>query len=242
MNAKTLLFIPFIALISFSPAPVYAAEAGMSDMGGMGEMFAHPFWSHMGIPDKPGEVDMRLLGYRSRLDGVAGGDFGLHLEAGLLPGLGIHLRSDGIYNSPDSEIMVMYSFLHDSDLNNGISVFGEAEIPTGTGSDVTTQGVVGVGGRLTAGQVVVWDGDVHYNPKKKMAEYESSFVFRMNSKIYPIVEANGHASREMKTLYVLPAVKFMINAGSALGLGVRIPAVKDREYDSRAELTYDFWF
>jgi hypothetical protein len=242
MSTKGLLLLFCIALFFVCTTPVYAADASAMDMGSMGDMFAHPFWVHMGVPDKPGEVDMRILGYRSRLEGMASGDFGLHLEAGLLPGLGIHIRADGIYNEPDGEIMLMYSFLHDSEMNNGISVFGEAEIPTGAGGDVTTQYVFGLSGRLTAGQVVVWDGNLHYNPKEKMYEYESSFVFRMSSKIYPLVEANGHSSNEMATLYVLPGVKFKINDSSALGLGVRIPALHDKEYDSRAELTYDFWF
>jgi hypothetical protein len=242
MNYKAFLLFLFMAFLSMSPSSVRADDAGGMDMGNMGEMFAHPFWAHMGIPDKPGEIDMRILGYRSRLEGMSSGDFGLHLEAGLLPGLGIHLRSDGIYTEQTSEAMVMYSPFHDADLQNGVSVFGEAEFPTGGGSTVTTQGVVGLGGRLTAGQVMVWDGDVHYNPTEKMFEYESSFVFRMSEKIYPVVEANGHSSPEMATLYVLPALKFMINSGSALGFGVRIATEQNEEYESRAELTYDFWF
>ena len=242
MNSKVLIPFLVLAFTSFYTAPAFATDAGGMDMGTTSDMFAHPFWVHMGVPDKPGEVDIRLLGYRYRFHGFAGGDFGLHLEAGLLPGLGIHIRADGIYNEPDGEIMLMYSFLHDSEMNNGISVFGEAEIPTGAGGDVTTQYVFGLSGRLTAGQVVVWDGNLHYNPKEKMYEYESSFVFRMSSKIYPLVEAKGHSSPDMATLSVLPGVKFKINDSSALGLGVRIPVLDDKEYDSRAELTYDFWF
>ncbi len=108
--------------------PLAAQE---NDESKMTDMFVHPFLAHMALPDKPGEMSLRLTAFQQRIGSTVGQDLVVHIEAGLLPGLGLHIRSDGIKTSPYSEVMVMYSFLHDATYTNGLSVFGQVSIPTG---------------------------------------------------------------------------------------------------------------
>lgn len=75
------------------------ASAALSHAGG-GEMamghhaMAHPFFAHMGIPDGPGEANVRLTALWRVGHEESGADGGLHIEAGLLPRWGFHFRSD----------------------------------------------------------------------------------------------------------------------------------------------------
>lgn len=73
------------------------------------DVFVHPFFSHMALADPVGAVSFRFTGMERREGETVGGDVGLHIEAGLLPRLGIHLRSDGIKSERFSEVMVMYN-------------------------------------------------------------------------------------------------------------------------------------
>lgn len=45
-------------------------------------------------------MSLRLTAFQQRQDFTVGQDLGVHIEAGLLPNLGLHIRSDGIKTSP----------------------------------------------------------------------------------------------------------------------------------------------
>jgi len=233
---SVLLILPFTTLQAQTMSNEDMAGSGMADM------FVHPFLAHMGLPDVPKEVSLRITGFRSRLEGMTQGDLAVHIEAGLLRNLGLHIRADGIQHEDYSEVMLQYAVLADKELRNGISVFGQLSIPTGEVKSDTYKGLFGVSGRLTFPNLVVWDGDVHYDPKDKMVEYENAFVFKANEKFYPILEIRGHITEEMKEAYILPAIKFRIDEHKAFGVGVQIAISDDREFDSQTLFTYDVAF
>ena len=89
---------------------------------------------------------------------------------------------------------------------------------------------------------MVRDGNIEYDAKDEVTEFENAFVFRANGILYPILEFRGETDSEMTTAYLMPAIKFKINDSSAIGVGYQAAILDDRDYDTQALLTYDFMF
>jgi hypothetical protein len=205
------------------------------------DVFVHPFFSHMALADPVGEVSFRFTGIQRREGDAVGGDVGVHIEAGVLPRLGIHLRSDGIRSERFSEVMLMYNAFTTADETFGVSVFGQVSVPTGPGASSNTyKGLIGVGIQKALPPIVVFNGDIHYDPKDKMAEYEGSLVFKASQLLYPIIEVRGEITPTGTSAYVLPALKFRIGEHQAIGVGFQIGVSTMREYDVKALLQYGF--
>ncbi len=236
---KTIYLLLCAVFLIGTVKPVAAQE---NDTGKMGDMFVHPFLTHMALPDPPGTMSLRLTPFQQRSDSIVSQDMAIHIEAGLLPGLGIHIRSDGIKTSPYSEVMLMYSFLHDAAYNNGLSVFGQVSLPTGPAKSNSLKYLFGLAGRLTAPNIVVIDANMHVNLADKMAEYESSFVFKASKMLYPEMELRGEITEKATSLYSLIGLKFRIADEMALGVGIQVPITKEREYDTQALFTMGIAF
>jgi hypothetical protein len=214
-----------------------------NDKGKMPDMFVHPFLTHMALTDPPGSMSLRITPFQQRHDSTVEQDVAVHIEAGIIPGLGIHIRSDGIKTSAYSEFMLMYSFLHDADYNNGLSVFGQVGIPTGPGvKSNALKYLFGFSGRLTIPKIVVMDANMHINLAEKMAEYESSFVFKASKMLYPILELRGVITEKTTSLYSLIGLKFRIADEMAVGVGIQTPITTAREYDSQALMSIGIAF
>ena len=237
---KTVNILICTILLMGAVKPLAAQE---NDKGKMGDMFVHPFLTHMALPDPPGTMSLRVTAFQQRQDSTVDQDLGVHIEAGLLPGLGIHIRTDGIKTSPYAEVMLMYSFLHDAAYNKGLSVFGQVSIPTGRG--VKSNGLkylFGLSGRLTAPKIVVIDANMHVNLADKMAEYESSFVFKASKMLYPELELRGEITENETSLYSLIGLKFRIADEMAIGVGIQTAITTAREYDTQALITMGIAF
>jgi hypothetical protein len=206
---------------------------------GQGDLFVHPFFSHMALADPVGEASFRFTGIQTKLDRERSeGDFGLHIEAGLIPNLGIHIRNDAVRHEPYSEVMLMYNVWVSEDERFGVSGFGQVSVPTGEEVGNTYKGLVGVGLRSAFPPLAVFNGDIHYDPKDDMAEYEGSFVFRASEMLYPILEARGEITEDATSVYLLPALKFRIRENQTIGAGFQIAVSDEREYDTEALLQY----
>ena len=72
--------------------------------------------------------------------------------------------------------MVQYGVLMDEDLRNGISVFGQVSLPTGSIEKNRYKGLFGISYQLAFGDIMRLNGNVHYDPKEEMAEYEDKYV------------------------------------------------------------------
>ena len=216
--------------------------AGIASGQEMKDMFVHPFLAHMALPDRVGEVSLRLIPFQQRLQEITDSDMAFHVEAGLFQNVGLHIRSDALKSAPYSEVMVMYSFLHDAKLSKGISVFGQLSIPTGPIRSNTYKGLFGVSVRETVPDLLVVDANMHFNPKDEMAEYESAFVFKASEIFYPIVEIRGEITEDETTLYSLYGLKFRVADDIAWGVGVQVPISDAREYDTQMLGTLDMAF
>jgi hypothetical protein len=231
-----------LGCVLFLIGTAYTVSGQENGNGGMGDMFVHPFLTHMALPDKPGEMSLRLTPFQQRLGSDVVQDLVVHMEAGLLPNLGIHIRSDGIKTSPYSEVMLMYSFLHDATYNNGLSVFGQISIPTGPVESNALKYLFGLSGRLTIPKIMVMDANIHINLADKMAEYESSFIFKASKILYPELELRGEITENATSLYSLIGLKFRVADETAIGIGIQAPITKEREYDTMALLSLGIAF
>jgi hypothetical protein len=206
------------------------------------EMFPHPFLVHMGISDKPGMLSMRLTGYRQGFSTESyQTDFAFHLETGLYNRFGLHVRNDAIKQEPRTDVMLMYTVLQDKKAESGISVFGAGLIPTGTIPEDEDKviGTFGIGGRKVFPSLVTFDGDIHYMPQMKMAEYEISGVFKATQHFFPVLEIAGEIMKDETTLYLLPALKFKLASGKFIGVGSQIGLTSNRDFDTRALIQLD---
>jgi hypothetical protein len=187
-------------------------------------------------------MSLRVTPFQERNGDVVEEDLVVHLEAGLMRNLGLHIRSDGIKTPPYSEVMLMYSFLHDASIRNGMSAFGQISIPTGPVESNRLKYLFGLSSRLTIPKIMVMDANIHVNLADKMAEYESSFILKASEMIYAELELRGEITEEETSLYSLLGLKFRVADKIALGFGYQIPITTEREYDSLFLLTLGLAF
>jgi len=235
-----------LLVLALTAGRVYAQAGGDGSLQGGGmEMahgFPHPFFNHMGIPDRPGMVTVRTTGYRQGYGGEESrSDYGFHLEAGLYDRVGLHVRSNAINQNPRTDVMLMYAVVQDAEAESGVSVFGGALVPSGTipeGQDDVV-GAFGVAARKVFKDFAIFDGNVHYMPEMKMVETGFSGVFKATDSFFPIIELEGELSKDETVLYLLPALKLKLKPELFLGVGSQIALTSDREFDTRALLQID---
>ncbi len=58
------------------------------------EEIAHPFFTHMGMPEAVGTYSLRLAALTTRMDGTTKGNFAFHFKTGLSKFVGLHIRND----------------------------------------------------------------------------------------------------------------------------------------------------
>ena len=203
----------------------------------------HPFLAHMGMPDEPGEISVRMDAIEQRLDGVATSTYGFHIEAGIVDRLGLHLRNDAISTHANSELMLQYALFRTNDGQSGVALIGEWEFPTGATTE-TGQGLVGTSFAYIVVPVLAINSTVHYSLREKMVEWEISFLTPLTEKIFPVIEANGEVMKDGKPIFnTLYGLKFKLPNGNAIGVGYQVANTTMRDFDSQlllqAELNFE---
>lgn len=202
--------------------------------------FVHPFVAHMGMPDEPGELSVRLMSITERNAGLANGTYGFHLETGVMNRLGLHLRNDGVATHKSTEMMLQYAVLKSG--QNGIAIIGEVEFPTGSTADNQNKFMYGISFAYYWESILSVNSVVHYNPQQKMTEWEIASVSPLTEKIFPVLEFRGEAGKDMSIANALLALKFKILNGNAIGLGYQVPISTNRDYDSQLIAQAEFNF
>lgn len=156
------------------------------------EEVAHSFFSHMGVPEAVGVYSLRLSGLVTNMEGVNDGDFGFHFETGLSDFIGLHIRNDGIRDAQHTEVMFQFAAIRSKDKMSGFSPLIEFEFPTKPGGDRHTNVLVGFTTAL-AGAGMAFNQALHYNPRTDEFEFNASFVTKVGSRIFPIVEIFAEA-------------------------------------------------
>ena len=249
-NLKNIFFAVTLLLLSSSRAFAHGEESSKSsnglDLDKTQEMghhaLVHPFLAHMGMPDGPGETSVRVNAIQQRLDGVAAGTYGFHIETGIVDRLGLHLRNDGMSTRANSELMLQYALLRSKDGQSGLSFIGEWEFPTGATTE-TAQGLAGFSFAYVLAPVLAINSTIHYSFREQMTEWEISFLAPLTEKIFPIIEANGQVMKDGKSISnTLFGLKFKVPNGHAIGVGYQIANTTAREFDSQLILQTELNF
>ncbi|MDD4976034.1 MAG: hypothetical protein PHY93_16890 [Bacteriovorax sp.] len=204
--------------------------------------FVHPFLTHMGMPDAPGELSARIMSVEQRSNGSSSGTYGFHLETGIIDRLGLHLRNDAVKFHDSTEMMLQYAVLRSDSGLNGVSLISEVEFPTGP-TKVKTKGGVGVSAAYILQRVLALNSVIHYMPSEKATEWEISLASKLTDKIFPVLEVSGEKKKGEKSIVnALAGLKFKIPDGHALGVAYQVGTTGVRDFDSRLLLQAELNF
>jgi hypothetical protein len=207
-----------------------AADTEMSDDD---VEIAHPFFTHMGMPERVGVYSLRLEGLANRVDGKSKGDFGFHFETGVTKYIGVHVRNDSFLERTRSEVMIQFAAIRSKDGMSGFSPIIEFEIPTRRGDGSRIHTLVGfstalVNKRASFNQVV------HYNPREDSADYSAAFVLLVGKRYFPVFEILGEAMRgERPIVNLLGGFKVRVNKNLTLGFAVQAPVTSRKDFTSQ---------
>lgn len=204
---------------------------------------AHPFFTHMGMPEAVGTYSLRLVALATRIDGTemngtlsgnakTKADFGFHYETGLSKFVGLHIRNDRFLANAYTEVMFQFAAVKSKDGMSGFSPIIEFEIPTQKGaSRINT--LVGfssayVKARFALNQVI------HYNPREDMLDGSISLVYKITKNIFLVTEILGSRMPDGEfILNPLVGAKIRINKNLLLGLAYQQPSTISKEYLSQ---------
>jgi hypothetical protein len=191
----------------------------------------HPFLAHMGMPDDPGEISLRLTGFQQSLTGIAQSGYGAHLEMGLWDRVGLHIRNEDIQRD-GAEIMLQFAFLRSQDKEEGIAAIVEDEMPGSTGGPA----------RFKAGLTAIkklWGQPLHlawhYGPSDQMNEFTASQIINVNERLGLTIEYSSESDTSASA-YLLEALKIRITPYLNLGIAVQSPVTANKEFDTRTLL------
>ena len=199
-------------------------------MGNEMEEVAHPFFSHMGVPEAVGTYNLRLSGLLTNNEGTKDGDFAFHFETGLTNSIGIHIRNDGYLDRDHTELMFQFAALRSKDKMSGFSPLIEFEFPTKPGGDRHTNVLVGFTTAL-ANSGMSFNQALHYNSRTEEYEFNGAFVVKVGSRIYPVVEIFGEAlPHEMPLFNLLGGVKVRVGKKMYLGVALQAPVTERKDF------------
>ena len=202
-------------------------------MGMQEEEVAHPFFTHMGVPEGVGVYSLRLAGLATRTDGHTEGDFAFHFETGLTEFIGLHVRNDRFLDNPLTEIMFQFAAVRSKNGMSGFSPIIEFEIPTGSGGGNRINTLVGFSSAL-ANSRVSFDQVLHYNPREDMVDGSASLVLKAGKRFYPVIEVLAEAMRgDRPIVNVLLGLKVRVNKNLLLGLAFQVPTTSRKDFSSQ---------
>ena len=210
-------------------------------MNDMEEEVAHPFFTHMGIPEAVGMYSLRLSALSTQMDGNSKGDFGFHLETGLSEFIGLHIRNDAFLNSAHTEIMFQFAAIRSKNKMNGFSPIIEFEIPTHKGEKYFNV-LVGFSTTLSNSQIA-FNQILHYSPREDMYEGSAALVYKIGKIIFLVAEIQGEKMpMETLALNVVGGVKVKLNNFLIIGLGYQQPIAGARDFTSQYIFQPEFAF
>jgi len=211
-------------------------------MGNEMEEVAHPFFSHMGVPDVVGSFNLRLSGLFTNNGGKNDGDFAFHFETGLTNFVGIHIRNDGFLDRDHTELMFQFAALRSKDGMSGFSPLIEFEFPTKPGGDRHTNVLVGFTTAL-ANSKMAFNQALHYNSRTEEYEVNGAFVVKVGSRIYPVVEIFGEAlPHEMPLFNILGGIKIRVSKKLIIGVALQAPVTTRKDFTWQLVFQPDFEF
>ena len=205
-----------------------------SDKTGMEEEeVAHPFFTHMGVPEGVGVYNLRLAGLATRTGGHTDGDFAFHFETGLTKFIGLHIRNDRFLTNTRTEAMFQFAAVRSKNGMSGFSPIIEFEFPTRSGGGSRVNTLVGFSTAL-ANSRAAFNSVVHYNPREDMVDASAALVFKARSGVYPVMEVlTEAASGETPIISLLFGLKVRVNKSMLFGFAFQVPTTKRKDFSSQ---------
>lgn len=226
----------FIALVSFTLSahgqdqPTQAPKMNMGNMDGEEQEVAHPFFTHMGVPEAVGVYSLRLGALVTRAEGKTDADFAFHFETGLTKFIGVHLRNDGIVDRQHTELMFQFAAVRSEDGMSGFAPIIEFEFPTHSGGDQHINTLVGFSTAL-ANSKAAFNQVVHYDPRTNMVEGSAAFVLKLGTRLFPVVEISGEGMPgERPIINLLGGMKVRVNESLLLGIALQAPVTGRQDF------------
>ena len=206
------------------------AQAGMPQMSDEEEEVAHPFFTHMGVPEGVGVYNLRLAGLVTRADGRTKGDFAFHFETGLTKYIGIHVRNDSFLNRTRSEVMFQFAAIRSKNGMSGFSPILEFEIPTRKGGGSRINTLVGFSTAL-ANKRAAFNQVIHYHPRENSVDASAALVVKIGRRFFPVIEILGEGMRgERPIVNLLGGLKVRMNKNLVLGFAVLAPVTNRKDF------------
>jgi hypothetical protein len=225
------------ALIGVSQ-PVAAQTAGAPVAAKEEAELPHPFFTHMGLPEGVGNFNLRVLGVATRADGRNEGDFAFHLETGLTPTIGLHIRNDRFLNNDKTEAMFQFTAYVSKDGMSGFAPIIEFEFPTHSGAS----GINTLVGFTTSLGTSRWAFNqvLHYDPRDDMVDASAALVYGASRYVFPVVEILGDGGKgRLSVASALVGLKVRLRDWLIGGIAFEVPMTTAREFSSRLALGPD---
>jgi hypothetical protein len=194
-------------------------------MDNMMNSMAHPFFTHMGMPQSVGRYSLRFASFLTQIDKKSYVDFDLQFETGLTKFAGLLIKMD------DSKTEIMFHILALKSKNgmNAFSPLIEFEIPTHEG--VYTQ--IGFSTTLSNSRIA-FHQVIHYGLRENNFEGSVALVFKVSKRVFLISELLGEKKFDEETsLNLLGGLKVRLNDHLLLALGFQVPVTKKRDFSSQ---------
>ena len=157
----------------------------MGNMDSAQQEVAHPFFSHMGMPEGVGVHSLRLGALVTRTEGNNDGDFAFHFETGLTKFIGVHLRNNGILNEQHTELMFQFAAVRSENGMSGFAPIVEFEFPTHSGGDRHINTLVGFSTAL-ANSNAAFNQIMHFDPRTETVEGSVALVLELGTRLFQV--------------------------------------------------------
>ena len=227
INRKLLVIVS----VSFMIAVTNMCKAQGDQMSDDDEI-AHPFFTHMGMPEAVNTYNLRLAALATQTDGKTKGDFAFHFETGLSKFVGLHIRNDRFLDNTHTEIMFQFAVIRSIDGMSGFSPIIEFEIPTKKGAS-RINSLIGFSTAFVRSSFA-FNQVFHYNPREDMLDGSAALVYKVSKKVFFVVEILGDKMPdEQAIINLLGGVKIKLNKNFMLGIGYQQPITRNKEFSSQ---------
>ena len=235
-----LLLVTIVLIISYSVSALAQSQQGQQNMPmdmsnmKMGEEMeiAHPFFTHMGMPEGLGTLNFRFAGLAIRDNGKIEGDFAFHLETGITKYVGLHIRNNRFLDEPRTELMFQFIAMKSSDGMSGLSPYIEFEVPTRSDRSKHVYTLVGFSTALS-NQRLSFNQAIEYKPEDNEMEGSVAFVLKLGKIFFPVVEVSGERARDVnRIINMLGGLKIRVNENILFGLAAQTPVTKNKDFSS----------
>lgn len=237
------LLFPFI-VVFFSISAYSQQMPGMSkdtttvkkkEMKNMQDqmMLPMPFFTHMAMPLKVGNFNLRAAVLPTTIDGKTNTEFNVQFTTGLSKTVGLFLGAAGTFDGPTLEAMFQFLVWKSKNGMNAFSPIIEFEFPLAKDAKRKVYTLVGFATTIS-NERIAFNQVLHYSPLEDLAEGSVSAVIKVSDRVFIVAEISGVAQKGEQPIFnLLGGVKIKLNKNIMLGIGYQHPITSNRDFSSQ---------